>query len=166
MTTATVTKRECCSARDSLHPGLLFLPPRHPWMIVVSVICYALILTGIVLEYVFFAPRFSCTLNILFVTLTLMIVVVLTAISVHPKASCWSLLVPSWRYPICTPPGALHGISPPVVALPQRVLALHRASQLHTQSATEWHVRLGLTPPHCAENLHSRALLLMNRCIA
>ncbi|CAI5956387.1 unnamed protein product [Closterium sp. NIES-64] len=59
----------------------------HKWMAVVSIVCYLLFLTGIILMYIYFAPSSSCSLNIFFITFLLVLVVALTAISVHPKVS-------------------------------------------------------------------------------
>ncbi|GJP50092.1 hypothetical protein CLOM_g9233 [Closterium sp. NIES-68] len=63
----------------------------HVWMAVVSVVCYLLFLAGIILMYIFFAPASSCSLNIFFITFLLVLVVVLTAISVHPKVDAGPL---------------------------------------------------------------------------
>ncbi|CAI5945782.1 unnamed protein product [Closterium sp. NIES-65] len=63
----------------------------HKWMAVVSIVCYLLFLTGIILMYIYFAPSSSCSLNIFFITFLLVLVVALTAISVHPKVDAGPL---------------------------------------------------------------------------
>ncbi|CAI5484671.1 unnamed protein product [Closterium sp. Yama58-4] len=63
----------------------------HKWMAVVSVMCYLLFLTGIILMYIYFVPSSSCSLNIFFITFLLVLVVALTAIAVHPKVDAGPL---------------------------------------------------------------------------
>ncbi|CAK9203507.1 unnamed protein product [Sphagnum troendelagicum] len=56
-------------------------------MVGVSATAYVLSLVGIVLMYVWFAPRATCGLNIFFITWTLILIIVMTAISLHSKVN-------------------------------------------------------------------------------
>lgn len=56
-------------------------------MVVVTAICYAGALSGIVLMYIWFAPKSSCGLNIFFITFTLIMILVMTGISLHSKVN-------------------------------------------------------------------------------
>jgi len=61
-----------------------FVCSRIP-LVLVSVICYLLTFTGIILMYVWFTPRVTCRLNIFFITWTLILVIVMTGISLQSK---------------------------------------------------------------------------------
>jgi hypothetical protein len=52
---------------------------------VVSIVAYVGALLGIVLMYVWYVPTTSCKLNILFITVTLVLVQLMTFISVNSK---------------------------------------------------------------------------------
>jgi hypothetical protein len=52
---------------------------------VVSIVAYVGALLGIVLMYVWYAPTASCELNIIFITVTLVLVLLMTFISVNSK---------------------------------------------------------------------------------
>ncbi len=54
-------------------------------MMAVSATAYLLSLVGIVLMFVWFAPRVTCGLNIFFITWTLILIIGMTAISLHSK---------------------------------------------------------------------------------
>jgi hypothetical protein len=54
---------------------------------VVSIVTYVGSLLGIVLMYVWYAPSLSCKLNILFITVTLVLVQLMTFVSMSSKAS-------------------------------------------------------------------------------
>lgn len=54
-------------------------------LIIVSLISYILVITGIILMYIWFAPRPTCGLNIFFITFALFLVIVMTGISLHPQ---------------------------------------------------------------------------------
>jgi len=56
-------------------------------LVVVSVTCYILTFIGLVLMYIWFAPRVTCRLNIFFITWTLILVIVMTGISLHTKVN-------------------------------------------------------------------------------
>ena len=52
---------------------------------VVSIMAYVGAILGIVLMYVWYAPKSSCKLNILFITVTLVLVQLMTFVSVNSK---------------------------------------------------------------------------------
>lgn len=54
-------------------------------MMLASVATYTACIVGIVLMYVWYAPKPSCRINILFITLTLALLQIITYVSVHPK---------------------------------------------------------------------------------
>jgi hypothetical protein len=56
-------------------------------MVGVSATAYVLSVVGIVLMYVWFAPHATCGLNIFFITWTLILIIVMTAISLHSKVN-------------------------------------------------------------------------------
>eukprot|EP00850_Spirogloea_muscicola_P007941 SM000041S15500 [mRNA] locus=s41:479097:482666:- [translate_table: standard] len=56
-------------------------------VIVVAALCYLLSFIGIILMYVYFAPRAGCGLNIFSITWTLILIITYTAISLHPKVN-------------------------------------------------------------------------------
>lgn len=59
---------------------------RLQWAIVaVTVLAFAASLTGLIIMYVWFAPAPSCSLNIFFITWTLVLILVFTLISLHSK---------------------------------------------------------------------------------
>ncbi|CAM6091506.1 unnamed protein product [Calypogeia fissa] len=61
---------------------------RLQWAIVtVSVLAYAGSLGGLIIMYVWFAPAASCSLNIFFITWTLILILVFTMISLHSKVN-------------------------------------------------------------------------------
>jgi hypothetical protein len=52
---------------------------------VVSIVTYVGAILGIVLMYVWYAPTPSCRINIIFITVTLVLVMLMTFISVNSK---------------------------------------------------------------------------------
>jgi hypothetical protein len=54
---------------------------------VVSIVTYVGSLLGIVLMYVWYAPSLACKLNILFITVTLVLVQLMTFVSMSSKVS-------------------------------------------------------------------------------
>ncbi|ONK80651.1 uncharacterized protein A4U43_C01F20200 [Asparagus officinalis] len=60
---------------------------------VISIASYVASIIGIVLMYIWYAPKPTCKLNILFITLTLALLQVTTFVSVHPKVNA-GLLAP------------------------------------------------------------------------
>lgn len=52
---------------------------------VVSVASYVSSIVGIILMYIEYAPSPACKLNILFITLTLGLLQIITFVSIHPK---------------------------------------------------------------------------------
>ncbi|GAQ78459.1 Serinc-domain containing serine and sphingolipid biosynthesis protein [Klebsormidium nitens] len=53
----------------------------------VSLFCYLLSLALIILMFVWFSPRASCSLNIFFITWTLILILVMTVVSLHPQVN-------------------------------------------------------------------------------
>ena len=73
---------------DALSPSVLLRNARsHLQIQVVSIVTYVGSLLGIVLMYVWYAPSPSCKLNILFITVTLVLVRLITFVSTSSKAS-------------------------------------------------------------------------------
>lgn len=61
---------------------------RLQWAIVaVTVVSYLASFTGLVIMYIWFAPHPSCSLNIFFITWTLILIIVFTLISLHSKVN-------------------------------------------------------------------------------
>jgi hypothetical protein len=54
---------------------------------VVSIVAYVGAILGIVLMYVWYAPTPSCRINIIFITVTLLLVLLMTFISVNSKVN-------------------------------------------------------------------------------
>ncbi|KAH9289212.1 hypothetical protein KI387_033329, partial [Taxus chinensis] len=54
-------------------------------VIAISIMTYAASLAGVILMYIWYAPKVSCTLNIFFITLTLILLQAMTSISLHSK---------------------------------------------------------------------------------
>ena len=48
---------------------------------------YVVCLMGIILMYIWYAPKPSCLLNIFFITWTLVLLQLMTSVSLHPKVS-------------------------------------------------------------------------------
>jgi len=51
--------------------------------ITMSTMAYVAALTGIILMYIWYAPKASCVLNIIFITSTVILLQVMTSISLH-----------------------------------------------------------------------------------
>ncbi|XP_024543165.1 serine incorporator 3 isoform X1 [Selaginella moellendorffii] len=89
-----------------------FLP-----MLIVTTLSYVFCLIGLVIMYVWFAPKPSCSLNIFFISWTLVLLLAMTLISLHPKVSaglmtsglislyivflCWSAIMSEPRSEVC-----------------------------------------------------------------
>lgn len=56
-------------------------------VITMSTMAYAASLAGIILMYIWYAPKASCVLNIFFITWTLILLQVMTSISLHSKVN-------------------------------------------------------------------------------
>ena len=54
---------------------------------VVSIVAYVGAILGIVMMYIWYVPNASCKLNILFITVTLVLVQLMTFISVNSKVT-------------------------------------------------------------------------------
>lgn len=52
-----------------------------------ATISYVICLVGIILMYIWYAPRPSCLLNIFFITWTLVLLQLMTSVSLHPKVN-------------------------------------------------------------------------------
>ncbi|KAJ7522045.1 hypothetical protein O6H91_19G080800 [Diphasiastrum complanatum] len=59
----------------------------HVPMMLVSIGSFGVSLFAIVVMYIWFAPHVSCSLNIFFITWTLVLIYIMTAISLHSKVS-------------------------------------------------------------------------------
>ena len=74
-------------------------------LVVMSLACYIVTLGIIVVTYIFYAPAASCSLNIFFITWTLIMALILTALSVGtlvspPAGSNLVLELLSFKFPI------------------------------------------------------------------
>lgn len=54
-------------------------------MVITSILSYVVSLFANVVMYIWFAPYFSCKLNIFFITWTLVLILLMTTISLHSK---------------------------------------------------------------------------------
>ncbi|KAM0887856.1 hypothetical protein ACQ4PT_028733 [Festuca glaucescens] len=77
---------DCCRSEKNLKRC-------HMQVQVVSIVAYVGALLGIVLMYVWYAPTRSCKLNILFITVTLVLVQLMTFISVNSKSFVIAVIV-------------------------------------------------------------------------
>ncbi|KAJ4818632.1 Serinc-domain containing serine and sphingolipid biosynthesis protein [Rhynchospora pubera] len=59
----------------------------HVQVLVVSILAYMASIVGIILMYVWYAPRPTCSLNILFITLTLALLQLMTFVSMNSKVN-------------------------------------------------------------------------------
>jgi hypothetical protein len=59
----------------------------HVPMVMVTTGSYAAAIGGIVVMYMWFAPKLSCQLNIFFITITLAMIQLMTSISLHSKVN-------------------------------------------------------------------------------
>ncbi|PKA53829.1 hypothetical protein AXF42_Ash011308 [Apostasia shenzhenica] len=57
----------------------------HIQVVLISIAAYVTSIVGCIMMYVLYAPKLSCRLNILFITLTLILLQLMTFVSVHPK---------------------------------------------------------------------------------
>ena len=58
-------------------------------MVMVTAGSYAAAIGGIVLMYMWFAPKLSCHLNIIFITVTLIMIQIMASISLHSKVKAF-----------------------------------------------------------------------------
>lgn len=52
-----------------------------------ATIAYVVCLVGIIMMYIWYAPKPSCLLNIFFITWTLVLLQLMTSVSLHPKVN-------------------------------------------------------------------------------
>ncbi|XP_020703825.1 probable serine incorporator isoform X1 [Dendrobium catenatum] len=57
----------------------------HIQVMIITMAAYVASIVGCIMMYVWYAPELSCWLNILFISLTLLLLQIMTFISVHPK---------------------------------------------------------------------------------
>ncbi|KAH0457510.1 hypothetical protein IEQ34_012825 [Dendrobium chrysotoxum] len=57
----------------------------HIQVMIITIAAYVASIVGCIMMYVWYAPELSCWLNILFISLTLLLLQIMTFVSVHPK---------------------------------------------------------------------------------
>ncbi|XP_020577999.1 probable serine incorporator isoform X2 [Phalaenopsis equestris] len=57
----------------------------HIQVMIISIVAYVASIVGCIMMYVWYASKLSCRLNILFITLTLLLLQIMTFVSMHPK---------------------------------------------------------------------------------
>ncbi|KAF8393327.1 hypothetical protein HHK36_021568 [Tetracentron sinense] len=65
----------------------IFLHCSRIQVILISIAAYVACIMGIILMYIWYAPKPSCFLNIFFITWTLVLLQLMTSVSLHPKVN-------------------------------------------------------------------------------